>query len=216
MGETFRRVSYLLLIAALVAVGTGFRLAAGSSAVGKPTPAPGASLTTPAISEGDAATAAQTVLDFYKLIDEGSFEEASALTVEIQWQWQEGGDPAPVSLKSRERFVADSEQELGARGGFISIFEAFAKTDRSAPADPISPELDALRGLAGAPKIDRVAWVDTNGTVKLNCGIRGWSRRMAVVETAGSWKLLLPRPDLVKHSRVQAWFPASGPIIIRP
>ncbi|MBI2940436.1 MAG: hypothetical protein HYY04_08355 [Chloroflexi bacterium] len=216
MSAVFRRVSFLLLLAALIAVGTGLRLSALASAGGKPglvgdTPSSVGTTT----AEGDGAPA-QTVLDFYQLMDEGSFDQAAELAVEIQWQWTEDGERDPVGLKARERFVADSEQELGIRGSLMSIFEAFAEPDGSAPPDLASPELLALRGVAGAAGVSQVAWVNTWGTVKLTCGIRGWGRRMAVVKLDGVWKVLLPPPDQTRRSRVQAWFPATGPIILRP
>lgn len=207
------RFRFWVVATLLVVVGALLRLFAGSDAasqVGVTVMAANRSVND---SEGQPTPAEQAVLDLFTAFDAGRFSDAFDQAIEIQWEWREDRTLVATGLKDRDRFIADSVQELGKRGGSIAIFEITVAEADSVPMNHGAPELDALRSLSTAPPITQLVWARVAGTVKIACALGSWENLMCVIETGRRWRVLLPPPDVAERSRMRGLFQQKGEIV---
>ncbi len=203
-------IRFWLMSVVLVALGGLLRLGAGwqplswLARVGAPTEA-GAS-----VSRG--ADLVDTVLSFYRLIDDGKYREAYWLSLENKWEKGSDGQLRVIGLVSEEEFVDRLLAEMGVNGLGQNIIKIGVLTQSLLPPGEWTatrwPELHTLAFLDDTVQVQDVYQVQVVGALLGRCSQWDWVKHLLVARLGGAqrWKILLPGSGDTSQPHYQDWF----------
>lgn len=155
---------------------------------------------------------ADTVLSFYRLIDDGRYREAYRLSLESKWQKGTDGQLRVVGLVSEEEFVKRLLDEMGVNGlGQNIISMKVISQTQLPPAEwqpTRRPELHALAFLGHGVQVQDVYQVQLAGALLGRCSQWDWVKHLLVARLRGDqpWKILLPGSADTSQPHYQDWF----------
>ena len=213
-------VRFLLICLMLFLLGGFLRVRSGWM----PLPRSAQEATSPVVEEQSDELLAglrETVLDFYRLVDNGEYADAHSLCFEGKWQKLEGGEHRVVGLTSQEEFSNSLDNELGSNGMGLDIIRidvmvpTLLPSEQWMPAD--RPELWTLDFLPNGLRVKNVYEVEVGGDMLNTCSRWNWFDRVLVVHLEGDagWRLLLPGSPSVSSPHHEAWFMDSNPLEVQ-
>ncbi len=202
-------VRFTLICLTLFLFGAYLRLRAGWS----PFPSTATASTLPISEQSDVSLAEldETVLDFYKLVDNGNYQAAYQLSLENKWREVGEDEYVAAGLTSEEEFVETLSNEIGSNGMGLNIIAIDIVEAALLPSDRWKleewPELLTLNSLPRKAKVQGVYEVEVAGVLLGRCSRWEWRDRVLVARMqGGDWKLLLPGSPSLTSPHHEEWF----------
>jgi|GEM_PF-1476550 len=166
------------------------------------------------INTEEASQLIDSVLRFYRLIDDGKYTEAYQLCLENKWQVSNDTGASIVGLVTQEEFVQTLTQEIGPQGlgqDIIQITVTDVRPFATAGQDLSKhPELQTLRYLSPLQQVKNIYLVTVQGALLGRCSQWNWEKQLVVAHlksTSGeNWRLLLPGKSDARFPHYVAWF----------
>ncbi len=153
----------------------------------------------------------ETVLNFYRWLDRGSYQNAYQISLVDKWQVRAPKIYVPAGLASEQEFTQAATEAWGVNGADLTINEmglvSALRLDAEQRQPSEHPELYALAALAPYIQVEDVYEVGVRGSVIERCAPWEWSKHLLVAKlSSGDWKILLPGVPDPEISLLQAVF----------
>jgi hypothetical protein len=153
---------------------------------------------------------ARVVVDFYRAVINGDFDQAFDLSRENRWVDRPGQPARVVGLTSRATFVNALDGEIGSEGlpaGIVRLAVDWERPlSRATTPSQDGPELQALQDLPSGTRIGAVYQEHITGKLVGACSIGTFSRTDIVARLNGAWRLLLPGQVRPQDPHFEVWF----------
>ncbi len=176
------------------------------------------------LNEAALAELHQTVLDFYHLVDKGSYAAAYQLSYENKWLKSAEKSYTPNGLTSQDEFIDVLSNEIGSNGMGLNIISIQVQGQRPLPPEewsvPNRPELQTLKALPSESQVQAVFEVEVGGVLLGRCSRWDWRNKVLVAKLSGEqgWRLLLPGSLEPSSPHHEEWFldrdPFKGKTIV--
>jgi hypothetical protein len=196
--------AFAVLVVAMLAAGATIRLTAS----GTPASAQAAAYAEIDATQTQALPAGgpqRAVVQFYRAVIRGRYDQAFAVSAEARWRPGRGGQPELAGVQNRHAFVAALNDEIGEGGMRVGVA-------RFAVGEPMAPHRNDLmlsqvvRALSARTAVGRRVVVPVSGRLVGMCEISGFRHRAVVAQVNGRWTVLLPGQRHPNEPHFEQWF----------